>query len=53
MCFKKSFNTKKEAKKEVSKVKKTPIYYKGKIIKQARSAYLCNKCGKWHITSSK
>ena len=52
-CKKVKFKTKKEAKKALSEVRKTPLYLKGVFIKKARQYYKCSYCDGFHITSSK
>jgi hypothetical protein len=52
-CKKVRYKTKKEAKKALKEVRKTPLYLKGRFIKKARQYYKCPICSGFHITSSK
>ena len=52
-CKKIRHENKKAAKKALARIRKTPLYLKGKFIKKARNFYFCDRCKGFHITSDK
>jgi hypothetical protein len=54
VCNKISYETKKEAKKELSRLSGIDFYKKGKKLNvKPRNYYQCPICKKWHLTSMK
>ena len=57
MCLKKTYVSKKDAKKAIRLLKKLGnmgVYKKGVQIKRARlRSYKCPRCSEWHLTNQK